>query len=173
MHELRALRSPSIIGTLKRYWSIPLPFAGNGECIAFCFDWAGAPSNSITKQREKRSLVCMLLSVRQPALPPYSPSSLGLHNVAALPPLSITGMVVILSRPFGREWLNHNLRQSYLQNFSTCKAGALWVPSFFWSIVLFFMVKKWPAALQAKNFSANQCLRFWFNAVLYSHCRGK
>jgi hypothetical protein len=34
MHELRALRSPSIIGTLKRYWSIPLPFAGNGECIA-------------------------------------------------------------------------------------------------------------------------------------------
>jgi len=34
MQELRAFRSPSIIGTLKRYLPIPLPFASIGECIA-------------------------------------------------------------------------------------------------------------------------------------------
>jgi len=34
MQELRAFRSPSIIGTLKRYYLIPLSFAGIGECIA-------------------------------------------------------------------------------------------------------------------------------------------
>ncbi len=58
----------------------------------------------------------------QPSLPHYSPSSLGLHKVAAPAGIRFEQR---------KDGLNHNLSQKYLQNFLARKAVALRVLSFF------------------------------------------
>ena len=85
--------SPSIIGTLKRYLSIPLPFAGSGECIASSasFEQFRHPTTQPTSVKNAAWSVCFC-----------RPANLPCHLIRPRPSGFITWRPLRLS-PF-QEW---------------------------------------------------------------------